>query len=215
VGGTPRPVLCIGESLVVLICERPGGIVRGGDAFVPHVGGAATNVAVHAAGGAPPVALAGGAGDDLWSRRLQRRLREEASRSRLLAPARRNGDSRRVRRPRPGRRARVPDLRRWHRSGHGRAWTGLDEAVGAASSLVLGSNAMVGRRARGGPTHARDVRPRGGPLLRGEAVADAPAVPALAVDPTRCGRRGGDGHRDVRRLGPPRMVLASGLTETT
>lgn len=62
--------LCLGEALVDLIGERP-------DAFVPHFGGATSNVAVLAARAGAPVALAGGAGDDAWGRWLLERLERE------------------------------------------------------------------------------------------------------------------------------------------
>lgn len=45
----PAPALCLGESLVGLICERPVGSFADGGAFVPHPGGAPTKVAVTAA----------------------------------------------------------------------------------------------------------------------------------------------------------------------
>jgi sugar/nucleoside kinase (ribokinase family) len=76
-GDTSGPALCIGESLVDLICERPVGSFEEADAFGPHLGGAATNVAVHAAREGAPVALAAGAGDDPWGRWLHRRLGKE------------------------------------------------------------------------------------------------------------------------------------------
>ena len=72
-----RPALCIGESLVDLICERPVASFEEADAFVQHLGGAATNVAVHAAREGAHIALGGGAGDDPWGRWLRRRLAQE------------------------------------------------------------------------------------------------------------------------------------------
>src|SRR4051794_41852209 len=55
-------VLCLGEALVDLVCERPVGSLAEADAFVPHPGGAMANVAVTAARFGASVALAGGAG---------------------------------------------------------------------------------------------------------------------------------------------------------
>jgi sugar/nucleoside kinase (ribokinase family) len=69
-----RPVLCLGEALVDLICERPVESISQAQAFVPHFGGAAANVAVFAARAGARVALAGGAGDDVWGRWLRDRL---------------------------------------------------------------------------------------------------------------------------------------------
>ncbi|HEY4097231.1 MAG TPA: PfkB family carbohydrate kinase [Baekduia sp.] len=70
-------ILCVGEALVELICERPVASMAEADAFVPHVGGAATGVAITAARRGADVALAGGAGDDTWGRWLQDRLEAE------------------------------------------------------------------------------------------------------------------------------------------
>src|SRR5262249_26154261 len=75
--GPPAPALCVGETLVDLICERPVSAFDEADSFRPHPGGAPTNVAVQAARAGASVALAGGAGDDAWGRWLQRRLEEE------------------------------------------------------------------------------------------------------------------------------------------
>ncbi|MEA2273766.1 MAG: fructokinase [Solirubrobacteraceae bacterium] len=70
-------VLCLGEALVDLVCERHVDNVSEVDAFVPHFGGAIANVAVTAAREGGSVALAGGAGDDEWGRWLRDRLMEE------------------------------------------------------------------------------------------------------------------------------------------
>ena len=73
-GRRPSTVLCLGEALVDLICERPVEAVGSADAFVPHFGGAVANVAVIAASGGARVALMGGAGDDPWGVWLRDRL---------------------------------------------------------------------------------------------------------------------------------------------
>jgi fructokinase len=70
----PARTLCLGEALVDLICERPIEQLSAADAFVPHFGGAVSNVAVVAARYGAGVALAGGAGDDDWGRWLRDRL---------------------------------------------------------------------------------------------------------------------------------------------
>jgi fructokinase len=147
-GDTSGPALCIGESLVDLICERPVAAFEEADAFGPHLGGAATNVAVHAAREGAPVALAGGAGDDPWGRWLHRRLGEErvdlrfwrllAGQTTAVAFAVLDEDA-------------VPEFLIYG-DGIEAAMVALEpaleEAVGAASSLVLGSNAMVGEAER-------------------------------------------------------------------
>jgi fructokinase len=70
-------VLCLGEALVDMVCERPVATLAEADAFVPSPGGGSANVAVVAARHGAPVALAGGAGDDAWGRWLRDRLEAE------------------------------------------------------------------------------------------------------------------------------------------
>jgi fructokinase len=59
-------VLCLGEAIVDLVCERPVRGVAEATSFVPHFGGAVANVAVTASLDGGSVALAGGAGGDDW-----------------------------------------------------------------------------------------------------------------------------------------------------
>ncbi len=68
------PTLCLGEAIVDLVCEGPVADPAEADAFRPHFGGAAGNVAYTAAAKGAEVALAGGAGDDAWGRWLRGRL---------------------------------------------------------------------------------------------------------------------------------------------
>jgi sugar/nucleoside kinase (ribokinase family) len=70
-------ILCVGEALVDLVCERPVASLAEADAFVPHFGGAVANIAVTAARHGADVALAGGAGDDAWGAWLRDRLAAE------------------------------------------------------------------------------------------------------------------------------------------
>jgi sugar/nucleoside kinase (ribokinase family) len=70
-------ILCVGEALVELICERPVASIAEADAFAPHVGGAAVGVAVTAARRGADVTLAAGAGADAWGRWLHFRLAAE------------------------------------------------------------------------------------------------------------------------------------------
>jgi fructokinase len=67
-------VLCLGEALVDLICERPVTDLAEADEFVPHFGGVVANVALLLARAGTPVALAGGVGDDPWGRWLRGQL---------------------------------------------------------------------------------------------------------------------------------------------
>ena len=69
--------LCLGETLVDLVCEQPVGDLAQAPSFVPHFGGATGNVAIAAARVGAHVALGGGAGDDAWGRFLRDRLAAE------------------------------------------------------------------------------------------------------------------------------------------
>jgi fructokinase len=73
----PTSVLCLGEALVDMICERHVSGLAEADSFVPRFGGAVANVAVTAARRGARVTLAGGAGDDAWGGWLRDRLRRE------------------------------------------------------------------------------------------------------------------------------------------
>jgi sugar/nucleoside kinase (ribokinase family) len=70
-------IVCLGESLVDLICERPVDSLAEADSFSPHFGGALANVAVAASRAGAEVALAGAAGEDDWGRWLLERLDRE------------------------------------------------------------------------------------------------------------------------------------------
>lgn len=71
------PVLCWGEAIVDLLCERRAASIADADAFRPHFGGALANIAVAASRAGAEVALAGGAGDDPWGEWLRGRLAME------------------------------------------------------------------------------------------------------------------------------------------
>jgi sugar/nucleoside kinase (ribokinase family) len=70
-------ILCLGEALVDLVCQRPVASLAEADAFVPRFGGAPANVAVTAARRGADVALAGGVGTDAWGDWLHDRLAAE------------------------------------------------------------------------------------------------------------------------------------------
>ena len=73
----PEPILCLGEAIVDLVCERELDSIAAADGFVPHFGGALANIAVAAARAGGVVALAGGVGDDDWGTWLRARLESE------------------------------------------------------------------------------------------------------------------------------------------
>jgi sugar/nucleoside kinase (ribokinase family) len=70
-------ILCLGEGLVDLICERPVRSLAEADSFAPHFGGALANVAVAARRTGADAGLAGATGDDEWGRWLNARLGRE------------------------------------------------------------------------------------------------------------------------------------------
>ena len=70
-------IVCLGEALVDLICERPVRSLSEADAFTPHFGGALANAAVAASRAGADVGLAGATGDDEWGRWLYERLERE------------------------------------------------------------------------------------------------------------------------------------------
>lgn len=73
----PQPIVCIGEAIVDLVCERNLGPVEPPGAFTPYPGGALSNVAVAASRSGVPAAMVGGVGDDHWGRWLTEKLRLE------------------------------------------------------------------------------------------------------------------------------------------
>jgi sugar/nucleoside kinase (ribokinase family) len=144
----PRSILCLGEALVDLICERPADDLGQADSFVPHFGGTVGNVALLAARDGARVALAGGAGDDHWGAWLRDQLDDvgvELARFSLLAGA-----------------ATALALTTVNRAGeatyslYGDALgtvvlalaDGLEAAVQESSALFISSNTLVGREER-------------------------------------------------------------------
>jgi fructokinase len=71
------PLLCLGEAIVDLVCERPVEGICAADHFKPHFGGAVANAAVSASRHGGTVALAGGVGRDAWGEWLWDRLAAE------------------------------------------------------------------------------------------------------------------------------------------
>lgn len=152
-----RPILCLGEAIVDLICEEEAAALGDATAFRPHFGGALANVAVSAKRHGAPVALAGGVGDDGWGAWLHRRLDEEGVDLRWFSQ--------------------VPDLQTpvafvtfgpsrepsfsvygdGIRAGIHAVAPALTDAIGAASALVFGSNTLVGEPERELTLRARDL----------------------------------------------------------
>jgi fructokinase len=70
-------IVCLGEAIVDLVCERELAEPGEADHFVPHPGGALANVAVAARRSGADAALLGGVGDDAWGSWLREKLWQE------------------------------------------------------------------------------------------------------------------------------------------
>jgi sugar/nucleoside kinase (ribokinase family) len=159
-------ILCLGEAIVDLVCERRTAAIEAADSFRPYSGGVMANIAVAARRGGAPAALAGGVGDDHWGRWLRSRLAHEAVDLRWFslvdglrtpvtfvtfdldgeAAFQLYGD---------GIEACVSSVR-----------DRLPDAVAEASALVMGSNTLVGEPERGLTLQARRLATeRGIPVL--------------------------------------------------
>lgn len=141
-------IVCLGEAIVDLVCERELAEPGEADQFVPHPGGALANVAVAARRAGAEAALVGGVGDDAWGAWLREKLWQERVEVQWLET--------------------IEDLATpiafvtfdWEREpafalyGEGiapamrAAEPHLPEAVGKASALVFGSNTLVGEPER-------------------------------------------------------------------
>jgi fructokinase len=161
-----RPIACLGEAIVDLICERN---LAPGDTpgpFVAWPGGALANVAVAVARQGSPAALLGGVGGDHWGDWLARGLESEGVSTRWLATLdsadtpvalvefdRENEPSFQVYGEHIGpTMAATSDF--------------LETAIGASQAVVIGSNTMVGETEREVTRRAVDlVRSAGRPLL--------------------------------------------------
>ncbi|WCB91672.1 ATP-dependent 6-phosphofructokinase [Baekduia alba] len=155
-------ILCVGEALVDLVCERPVSSISEAGAFVPHFGGAIANVAVTAARRGADVALAGGVGADAWGGWLAERLAAEGVD--LTWFDRREDVATPVAFVTVDAEAQ-PSLTRYG-TGSAAAITGLGdrllEAVDACDALLLSSNTLVGEEERAMTLAARDRALRDG-----------------------------------------------------
>jgi sugar/nucleoside kinase (ribokinase family) len=159
-------ILCFGEAIVDLVCEREASSPTDVDGFVPRFGGALANVAVAARRAGTETALAGGVGDDPWGRWLREQLAAERIDLRWFSLV--GG-------------ARTPialitfDANReasFSVYGEGIEATvasvepKLAEAIAASEALVFGSNTLVGEPERELTLRARELAlARGIPVL--------------------------------------------------
>jgi hypothetical protein len=170
-GGPPAPALCIGESLVDLICERPVSSFDEADAFVPHLRRCGRRCVGTVAAAA---------------------ARCRGRRPALLAAAPRRGNSGCVR---SLDRAAVPEFLIYG-DGSRAAMVALaplvEDAVAAASGIVVvGSNTMVGENERTVTLRAPELALARGSKDEG-AASDAPRrakyVATRTASPASIGR---------------------------
>ncbi len=143
-----HPILCLGEAIVDLICERRLGPNESPDRFCPHHGGALPNVAAAVARRGMASALVGGVGSDYWGRWLVAGLSAEGVGTDWIATI--DG-------------ARTPlAIALFDSNGEASfqvygehigptmeaAGVYLEEAIGSAQALVIGANTMVGESER-------------------------------------------------------------------
>jgi sugar/nucleoside kinase (ribokinase family) len=149
-------VLCLGEALVDMICERPVGSLDEADMFVPHFGGAVANVALLAARAGGRTALAGGVGDDPWGRWLRDQLERGGV---VLDHFKLIPDM-----PTPLALTTVDHDGEATYTIYGEAiatvvhslWGGVEQAVDASGALFISSNTLVGEAERQVTMRARD-----------------------------------------------------------
>ncbi len=150
-------MLCLGESLVDLFCERPVAGFDQADAFVPHSGGAPANAAVVATRCGAQASLGSGVGDDAWGTWLERRLRAEGVGLDWFSCV-------------PGLRTPLafvivneqaePDFMVYGddiEAGLLSLEENLDQAIGEHDAILLGSNTLLGARERALTLRAREV----------------------------------------------------------
>ena len=150
-------VLCLGEAIIDLFCERPVASLAEADSFVPHCGGAVANAAVTAARCGADVSLGGGVGDDAWGDWIEARLRSYGVGLHWLA--------RLEAFPTPlafvlVNHAAEPDFIVYGEgieAGILSLEDRIEEAVSAHDALLFGSNTLVGGRERALTLRAREV----------------------------------------------------------
>jgi fructokinase len=141
-------IVCLGEAIVDLVCERELAEPGEADYFVPHPGGALANVAVAARRAGAEAALLGGVGEDGWGSWLREKLWQERVDVRWLEAS-------------EGLQTPVAFVTfNWEREpsfaiyGEGiaaamrAATTHLPDAIASAEALVFGSNTLVGEPER-------------------------------------------------------------------
>jgi sugar/nucleoside kinase (ribokinase family) len=152
-----RNVLCLGDALVEMICERPVDSLTDAEMFVPHFGGSVASVALMAARAGARMALAGGVGDDEWGRWLRGQLERSGVDLRHfklienmptpLALTTVNG-------------AGEPTFRLYGNAAAtvvNALWGGVEQAVADSGGLFVSSNTLIGEAERKVTMRAREL----------------------------------------------------------
>ena len=150
-GETPPakgPVVCLGESLVDLVCEREVASLRDAGDFRPHLGGALANVAVACRRAGAPASLISGAGDDPWGGWLRDALGAEGIEMDAFALAAGAPTPVAFVTFLPGGEPEFQVYGEGIAAAMGAAAGGLDAAVERGGALVFGSNTLVGDAVR-------------------------------------------------------------------
>ncbi len=159
-------ILCMGEAIVDLICEKRLPDPVEADEFRPHPGGALANVAVAVARAGGETALLSGLGGDAWGRWMRGRLEDEGVATRRVATL-------------PGHPTPLaivtfdldgePAFQVYGKEIEQMmlaAGERLDEALAESEAFVFGSNTLVGPDERALTMRARDAAvQRGLPVL--------------------------------------------------
>ena len=207
-----RPVVCLGESLVDLLCEREAASLRDADEFRPHLGGALANVAVACRRAGAGAVLVSGAGDDPWGDWLRDSLDRHGNRDGLLRARPRGPDAGRVRELPARRGAAVPGLRRGDRRRDARRRGGPRRGARArrGARLRLQHAGQRGRarphdagaRRRPGRRQAGALRPQPAPHTLGRPRRRDRPLPRADARCVRGPHQPRRGARDHRRAGP-------------
>ena len=161
----PLTILCMGEAIVDLICEKRLADPIEADEFRPHPGGALANVAVAVARAGGETALLSGLGDDAWGRWMRAQLEDEGVDTRWVATV--------AGRPTPLAivtfdREGEPAFQVYGEGIEGMmlaAGRQLREAIDDSEAFVFGSNTLVGEDER-----ELTMRARGAAIERGVPV---------------------------------------------
>ncbi|MGI9020911.1 MAG: carbohydrate kinase family protein [Solirubrobacterales bacterium] len=151
-----KPILCLGEAIVDLVCDHEAATLGDATAFSPHFGGALANVAVSARRHGAPAALAGGVGDDEWGQWLRRRLEAEGVGLRWFSLVAGLQTPVAFVTFGPGREPAFSVYGDGISAGVQAVAPHAEEAVAGASGLVFGSNTLVGEAERRLTLRARD-----------------------------------------------------------